>query len=353
MTTILGNTCLILAALVSNQIISSTLHYKAPHGGNGGAAAFPIWMLLVHTAFLGLMALAYIFIAKKGGFDWISTNKWIQFPVVGIGLILAVVISLASTSMQSENTGLKNAGLEALLRYSYMAVPVIMVASGFILINDFLRELIPVFYYKWPLAAVFAFGLVITGFGLYEWLTPEPQLALQQRYENSPVIKEQRLQEIENADPDSSLIRLLEFTGAAYPLEVQEKAVTKIKSASDWPKTLIPLLEDERCFAVFDFLGATEVPDKQIFINPVKNGISTAAYWIRHRFQGTSPSEVRPDSHLYEVNSILKALEKFENTGVDFAPELREIRAVFEEPMYGKVQKFTATTIINNWLSKH
>lgn len=352
MTTILGNACLILAALVSSQMISSTLHYKAPHGGDGGAAAFPIWMLLVHVAFLCLMAVAAVFIAKKGGFDWISSNKWILFPLVTSGLLLAVILSMIST-LAITGIGGVSAMLESLLWYAYIAVPVILVASGFILLNDFLRDLVPVFCYKWPLILVFAVGLFVFGTGLYEWLRPEAQLAIQQRYENSAAIKESSLQEIENADVDSDLVRILEYTGAIYPPEVQEKAVAKIKSAPNWQKTLIPLLEDERCFGVFDFLAATDVPDKQLFLQPVKKGISTAAYWIRYRFQGAGPSGIRPDSYLNEVNSVLAAVKKFEGMGVDFSPQLREVRAVFEEPMYGEVRKFDAINAIDNWLSKH
>ena len=97
MTALFGNICLGLAALTSGILLTTVFRYKSPHGGDGGASAYPIWVLLNHTIFFFLIALAFIAIARKGGFDWIAGNKLLRYSLISVGLVAAVYTSLIST----------------------------------------------------------------------------------------------------------------------------------------------------------------------------------------------------------------------------------------------------------------
>lgn len=99
MSTILGNICLFLAALISFTLISSVNNYKAPLGGSGGAEAFPIWMLLLHFALLTTLGIAAFVITANGGFDWIQINKFARYFLITICVLLTVITSVMSALM--------------------------------------------------------------------------------------------------------------------------------------------------------------------------------------------------------------------------------------------------------------
>ena len=253
-----------------------------------------------------------------------------------------------------ENPGAEAPWLQVFSRFSLVAVPVILIVSGFILLNDFSRVSVPVFYYKWPLVLVLGLGLWSVVAGIFDWITaPGSYVAKQQQYENSEFIKNNRLREIEEADIQQDMVRVLEFTGIIYPPEVREKAAEKVKSDPEWQQQLLFLLENEQAMAVFHFLASNEVVDKKQFLKPVNTGVLYAAYWVRHTIQGTSPSQMNTDQFSLEVDNVLRTVEKFEGMGVDYLPAVRELRAAFDEPTGRENFKFESVSTLDNWITKH
>lgn len=348
MSNILGNGCLLLAALISRQIISSVFNYKAPHGGDGGASGYSIWMLLTHVGFLAVLAVAAIAIGAKGGFDWIAPNKIIRYFLVAAGLVMAVFMSLLSSD---EAIGSGTDWITRLSKFALVAIPLCLILCGFVLLNDPLREAVPMALYKWPLRLVLGAGVLMAGYALIESLFMADKNSIQ-NYEAAEGIKAMRLQEIAESDVQDNLVRILEFTGAVYPTEVREKASEKVKTHPDWEHKLVELMEDERAMEVFNFLSLNEVADKKLFLNPVHTGVLYAAYWIRHNIQGTSPSAFRPKMFDDEVNWVLRTVEKFEGQGLDYLPAVQELRAAFDEPVGGKIMKLNGAGILDNWIKQ-
>jgi hypothetical protein len=337
MTTLFGNICLALAALVSRELVSSSLNYKPPHGGSGGASAYPIWMLLIHFALLCLLGLATVAIARKGGFDWVSPNKFFRYLLVAGGLFSAVFALLMSASVM-ESPGGESTLLVNFSRFALVAFPIILIASGFVMLNDFSRNAVPFFLYKWPLAVVFCAGMVYVGVVVYGMIVSASEGLNEpfRRYENAPAIQAGRLQEIQEADITENMLRMLEFTGALYAPAVREKAAEKVKTHPSWEKELLQFMENEHALEVFSFLAWNDVPDKKLFPEPVRKGVESVAYWIRHSIQGTSPSSFYHDQYSDEVERTLRTVEKFEGMGVDYLPAVREMRAALDEPRLGK-----------------
>lgn len=354
MTSLFGNICLALAALVSGQMISSVFNYKPPHGGDGGAAGYPIWMLLVHVALLGLLMLASIAIARKGGFDWVSPNAWIRYLLVAAGLLMAVY-TLVICAMSMERPGALSDWVRLAMQVAIPGIPIVLIASGFFMLNGFLSESIPGAFYKWPLLVVFGSGILVVGATIMDGIATanEGAYAAQIRYENAPAIKAQRLQQIEESDVTEDMVRILEFTGAIYPAEVREKAGDKIKSHPQWQKELVFLLENEHALEAFNFLASNEVVDKNMFLQPINTGVLAAADWIRHSIQGTSPSSFHRDEYSDEVGRVLRTVEKFEGLGVDYLPAVRELRAALDEPRLGGKPDFDCAGTLDQWILRH
>jgi hypothetical protein len=348
MSTILGNCCLLLAALTSRQIMSSVFNYRAPHGGDGGASGYSIWMLLIHVGLLAVLAVAAIAIGAKGGFDWISPNKIIRYFLVAAGLVLAVFMSLVSSDVA---IGSETDWATRLSKFALVAIPLCLVLCGFILLNDRLREAVPIALYQWPLRLLLTASVLLAGYALIESLFMGDKNSIQ-NYEAAEGIKAMRLQEIAESDVENDLVRILEFTGAVYPEEVREKASAKVKTHPDWERKLIELMEDERAIQVFNFLSLNDVSDKKLFLNPVHTGVLYAAYWIRHNIQGTSPSAFRPGMFDDEVNRVLRTVEKFEGQGLDYLPAVQEFRAAFDEPVGGKIMKLNGAAVLDQWIKQ-
>ncbi len=341
MTTLFGNICLALAALVSRELVSSSLHYKPPHGGSGGASAYPIWMLLIHIALLCLLGLATIAIARKGGFDWVSTNKFFRYLLVA-GTVFSAVLTLLMSASVMESPGGESAWLVAASRLVLVAFPVILIASGFVMLNDALRNAVPVFFYKWPLAAVFGAGILCVGVVVYDQISSASEGINEpfRRYENAPAIQADRLEEIQQTDISENMLRMLELTGALYAPAVREKAAEKVRTHPSWEKELLRFMENDHALEVFSFLAWNDVPDKNLFLEPVRKGVLSVADWIRHSIQGTSPSSFYQDQYTDEVERTLRTVEKMEGMGVDYLPAVREVRAALDEPRLGNKQVY-------------
>ena len=354
MTTLVGNICLVLSALVSRELISSAFTYKPPHGGSGGASAYPIWMLLIHFALLCLLGITTIAIARKSGFDWVSPNKFFRYLMVAGG-VFAAVFTLLMSAFVMESPGGESAWLVTVSRFALVAFPVILIASGFVMLNDFSRNAVPLFFYKWPLAAVFCTGMVYVIVAAYGMIASASEGLNEpfRRYENAPAIQADRLQEIQETDITESMLRMLEFTGALYAPVVREKAAEKVRTHPNWGKELLQFLENDHALEVFSFLAWNDVPDKKLFLEPVRKGVVSVAYWIRHSIQGTSPSSFYHDQYSDEVERTLRTVEKMEGMGVDYLPAVREVRAALGEPRYGEKRIYDCASTLDKWIEKH
>jgi hypothetical protein len=353
MTTYLANVSLALAALIFILLFLPFFHHKVATSNDQGATGYVIIIIFfLHLVLLGLISVAYIVIGRNGYFDWVSGNGLLRTLIISIGLLSCVIIS-ALSFMSRIAPGSTPVLMQSMARIAPIAILIIVVGTGFILNNNFLRESIPSVFYKWPLLILdvgcFA-GIVILAFTILSSTRSGVQEATR-KYESEKSIKNSRLAEIESADVSNDMVRLLEFTGGLYPQEVREQASAKIMTDTSWQKDLIDLMEDDHALEVFNFLQSNEVNDKNLFLKPVYDGVIDAAAWIRHMIQGTSPSEFYSDMFSDEINRVLRTVEKFEGMGVDYLPAVSEVRAALDEPRSDQKVKFDCIPVLDGWIS--
>lgn len=354
MTSLTGNICLALAALISVALLSPFFQTKISTSNDQGASGYMVIIVLfLSFLFLGLMSIVYFAINKQGAFNWVSTTGSVRFLFLSIGLLSAVIIAAIGVMNRFMPVSSSDI-LQSLMKAVPVVIFVVLLVTGFILNNTGIREHVNLLFYKWPLFFVdslcLAGLLFMTASALF---SPKSSVESSTRkYESSTSIVQSRLTEIEESDVKENMMRLLEFTGGLYPMEVREKASEKIKTNPDWQNELIAMLESDNALNAFNFLQANEVEDKKLFLQPVLTGVMTVAGYIRHTIQGTSPSAFDDRMFSDEVNRVLRTVEKFEGNGVDYLPAVREMRAALDEPVGGKKIKFDCREILDSWIGK-
>jgi len=103
----------------------------------------------------------------------------------------------------------------------------------------------------------------------------------------------------------------------------------------------------------FTFLASNEVDDKKIFLQPVNTGVLSIAEWVRRKIQDKEhPNDIYPGQFSYEVERMLRAVDKFEGMGQDYRPAVWEVRAALDEPPPQEKVKFECLGVLDAWLKK-
>ncbi len=354
MTSLTGNICLAIAAIISVALISPFFQHKISTSNDQGASGYMVIIVIfLSLLFLGLMSIVYIAINNQGGFDWVSTTGSVRFLILSIGLLSAVIIAaigVMNRFMPFSSSDI----LQSLMKAVPVIIFVVLLVTGFILNNTGIREHVNLVFYKWPLFLVDGLSLAgvlfLAATTLFSGHSGVEDAT--RKYESAVSIKNDRLAEIESSDVKENMVRLLEFTGGLYPQEVRDKASAKIKTNPDWQKELIDMLENDQALYAFNFLQSNDVADKNLFLQPVLTGALSVAGYIRHTIQGTSPTAFDDGMFSDEVNRVLRTIEKFEGNGVDYLPAVREMRAALDEPVGGKKIKFDCRDTLDSWIGK-
>jgi hypothetical protein len=352
---IIGNIFLSIATLIY-AIIVSTIFGKAPPRGGDAATGYPMSIILFNLVFLGCMIIAAIAIAWKGGFDWISPNKSSRYLLVAAGLVSAVITAGLSALFKYEP-----GSVPALLRFfsgfAPAIIPLVLIATGFVLLNPGIREAVPLAAYKWPLVGVFALGILGVAAGLFTWISVANENA---KRKIEGIISDQAryhqgyLNEIDTCDITKNMAHILVFTDANHDADVRAAAVAKVKTNPKWQAELIYLLENKGASEALNFLASNEVEDKSLFVEPVNTGVLSIADWIRRSLrEATSYNTFYADSFSWEVERSLRTIAKFEGMGKDYRPAVRALRAAFDEPSATDKVAFDGIPLLDNWIKKH
>lgn len=355
MSTLSTNLFLAAAALVVSPVFTSFFHSKVSTSNDQGASGYMlILVVILHLLFLALISVAAWSIQRRGGFEWIAQKPLIQMVLLGVG-ILSMIAASAISVMFWINSSPTSTPLTNIMRYAPSCVLILMVGTGFILNNPGLSSIVPAGLYKIPLF-IFSAGSFV---GL-AWsasiavLTPTKGFEASIRdYEKAPSVIQNHINEINEADAKTDLVRLLEFSKGLYPEEVRQKAIDKIQSDSSWQSRLIEILEGENAFLTFGLLADLKIDSVEHFLTPTNTGILSTADWIRAFNQGTSRSGYYADQHLDLVAHILQTADRLEGKGVNYLPAIKAVRAALDEPVGGEVKHFDADNILDQWIARH
>ena len=352
--TILGNILLAIATLLFCLLFSMLFLKQSPRGGD--AAMGHAWsIMLLNLAFLILMILVALIIGSKGGFSWVASGKTARFLLITLGL-LASVATVAAGALFKGEPGPFAAFINRFLGFTPALVPALLIVGSAILLNDGLRNSLPVSAFKIPLTTAFALGVLGASallLGLFIESNRNTRRRIEQMYSDQDRNHARQLADIDSCDVSKDLVFILVFTDANHDDDIRERALAKIKSRPDWQEELIRRLDSGWAREPFTFLASNAVDNPEMFLEPVRLGILNVAKSFREDIRRSShPSHFYPERFSWEVERILRTVEKFEGKGVDYLPAVRELRAALDEPCTVEKSSMNCSKILDKWIDK-
>ncbi|MCC7465398.1 MAG: hypothetical protein IT261_03970 [Saprospiraceae bacterium] len=352
--TIAGTLLLALAGLGFLFFSSSIFGSYQPRGGDY-VAGYAWGVILFFLAFLGILLIASLLIAYRGGFDWLSEHTAAKYLLLLFGLISSVSAAALSAMFRNE----PDAAAVSIRWFSGFApilIPVLLLLAGVVLNNESLRNSLPPLTYKIPLHLGFWLGLLINGL-FVRALVVQSSANAQARVEETLAFQDKNhqrmLQEIDSCDVSKNMVFILVMTDANQDKEVRERAVAKVKTHPQWQQELIRILGTGYASEAFNFLASNEVDDKSLFPEAIRTGIAQQAAQFRESIRRSShSSHFYPERFLWETERVLRTVERFRDQGTDFTPAVKELRAALDEPSDVEKSSMKAEKVLDEWLKK-
>ncbi len=352
---ILGNLFLAVAAFVFFLFGMDILSKPAPKGGD--AVVSYAWGILISNLIIfACLAVVAVLIFLKGGFDWVAASSGMRILLLILGFIAVLSTSAFSIFYNSEG-----GPAELLMRlYSKTAplfLPLGLLVSFAILLNDGLRNSVPVGLYKWPLHIIFFIG--VTGSASMLWMLAKDSarnaVRVQQRMtEDDQRIHQQHLNDIDQCDVSKNMVFLLVFTDANHDPDVRERALAKMKTNPDWEKELIRYLKTDWAPEAFTFFASNDAEHMDLFKDVLHEGIRNQARLIRERIREAShPSHLYREMFSWEVERVLRTVKRFEPLGQSYKAEVLELRKALDEPSEFEKPKFACQSLLDDWIKTH
>ncbi len=330
---ILGNLFLVLAALIFFGMLS-LLFGNAPRTGDAGVG-YAWSLILLNLGFVVCMVVVTLTIAAQGGFAWISEQKNHRFWWVAGGLTGALVTTAFSSLLRNE-LGPAIPPVRWLASALPVLMPIMLIATGLMLVNTGIRESVSETLYKLPVRLIGIIGL--TGLALLlsiQIVSSFRNQAAMIRDQTSRIDSNQQrmIDDITAVDVSQGIYSLLIYSGHNQDREVWTRAVDKIKSHPDWQAELIRLLHGNASFEVFQFLAYNDVDDPARFAEPVRQGILYQAEAFRKRIRNCShSSHFYKGMFSYEIERVLLTADRYKGHGVDYRDAIKELLAALHEP---------------------
>jgi len=350
---VIGNILLIISTLIFFMLNVGSLSKSPPQ--NDGAVGYYWSIMILNFVFVIAMLLATIIIGYKGGLDWISTKKSTRVLLVAAGLLTIVFTSTMSSVFKYE-AGPVPGLLRIYSSFVPVLVPLVLIIAGFILMNDSFRNSVPIAVYKWPLVLISIIGLTGTVSAIAGFLqeSSRNQTARINSIRQGENDNHQRiLDQIDSTDVTKDMVFILVFTDANQDADVREKAVAKIKTNPEWQQELTRRLQNDWAPEAFNFLASNAVDDPSLFPEPIRQGVIIQARLIRESIrQASHPSHFYQGQFSWEVERVLRTVDRFKNQGVDYRPAVKELRAAFDEPSEFEKPKWGAMETVDQWLKQ-
>jgi len=355
MPTLIGNIFLSIAALIFLALFNMMYLQKIPKTGDS-LMGYGWGIILGYLAILTCLILVAGMIGWKGGFSWIGASTAARWLIVPGGLILAVLAAGLCAFIKGEP--MQVPGLLKWLSGVLPALIPLFLFIGFaVLLNGGEISTLSAAAYKWPLASAGSLGMLGLCIAAWGFIAESNQNAVrraegaksdQARYHQN------HLDNIDSCDVTKNMVFILVFTDANHHPEVRERAIAKIKTNPAWQQELIRLLECDWAPEAFTFLASNEVDDKNLFVEPVRKGVLNQAKLIRQNIRESSQRH-----HLYagkfswEVERMLRTVDKFQSAEANYLPEVREVRAALNERWIFEKPTFVCAAVLDKWINKH
>lgn len=342
---IIGNIFLGIAAFVAILLFNMRYLRTIPSGGD--AAVGYAWSLLIGVfAFSICMAIVTIIIAWRGHFSWVGSP---QGFLLGAGFLLIMLGN--GFFLFGEGTGDLPLVIRLVFKYLPALLPLALVFAAGVLLHT-QPGTVPALLYKTPiymgLVAGILAGLFILGRQLRNNLAV---IKSQQAFEDKN--HQDHLNQIDTTDVSINAVFLYVFTDANHASDVRQRALAKLKSRSDWQEEMVRRLHTAWAPEVFTFLASNEVEDKNLFAEPIREGIRIQAELIRESIRnGRGDYDLYPERFVWEIERILRTVDKFQSQEQDYKAAIRALRAALDEPTSFKKPELKAKKVLDNWLKK-
>lgn len=350
---IIGNILLVISAIL--YFILNMSLVKAPPQNDGAVGYY--WSLIILNVIIAIVTLiTAIVIGYTGGLDWISEKKSTRVLYAGIGII-SIIVTIAFSALFKYEHGPVPGILRFYSTFVPFVVPLIIIATGFILVNPSWRQAVSPSIYKWPLILATIIGVTgsVAAIGSFVVEAQRNKMArIQGAIKASDENHQRMLADIDSCDVTKNMVFILVFTDSNQDADVHEKALAKIKTHPQWQQELIRLLQLDWAPEVFTFLASNDVDNPELFAESVKAGVMIQANLIRQSIRNAShPSHFYQGQFTWEVDRVIRTVDKFKNKGVDYVPAMKELRNAFNEPSEFEKPKWVAIDWIDKWLEKH
>ncbi len=247
-------------------------------------------------------------------------------------------------------------GLPNFIRITFTAIPAtlppLLIICAAILLNAE-RTSSPAFTYKLPIYFGLIVGILAVGFLLAE-SARNSAAKIQSNIDFTDKIHQDHLNQIDTTDVMKDGVFLFVFTDANQDKDVREKALAKIKTRPDWQEELVRRLQNDWAPEAFTFLASNEVDDKTLFPEPVRQGVLIQAKLIRESIrQCRDGYDLYEGRFTWEVERVLRTVDKFHGMGVDYRPAVQELRNALDERTSFEKPKLPAKGMLDNRLKKH
>lgn len=347
--TILGNIFLGIAALVSLLLLN--LVYGT-HNRSGDAGVGYAWSLILSLLVFGVcMGIVAISIGVKGGYAWVGQpgsgrTMWV---LGGFALAMMGVFFLS----MGEGMGGAPRWLYHIMKVAPLLAILSVLASALLLLNEPLRTSLPSLAWRLPTFVAIGFGVVSLGFIVVAKARVSADIA-KAAAESQDSFYQSQLDNIDSTDLMKDGVFLYVYTDANQKKALREKALAKIKSRPDWQEELTRRLQNDWAPEAFTFLASNEVEDKTLFPEAVRQGVLIQAKLIRKNIRNCRDKyDLYEGKFTWEVDRVLRTVDKFEGMGVDYRPAVQELRKALDEPTSFEKPKQHAKSIVEKWLKKH
>ena len=349
---ILGNLLLIGAGVL--LIALGKLQLSAMPGGDRGVGH--AWALLMGHGVLVLVLLGIsALVAMSGRLPAIPVAPgWripaaLAFVAVSAGVAAAAAIAAPSGAPAPWS-------LDGVTRLAPLVVPALLLVCGGVLLNERSLAATPANLVPRALFAVALLAVAMGTLGAAPTAIARARVWATFATRNPATLDENQqriLADVERTDPARQFVSMLGYTRAGNHPTIRGRASERLQSVPGWEQRVRDVLASADAAEAFTFLAANEVADPASFAAPVAEGIRQQALQVRERIRRAShPSHLYDGLMIFEVEAVLKTVEKHDRYGSDFAPAMRELRAAFDERSSYPRPAYRAVKAIDRWLAR-
>ena len=344
----MGNFFLLIATVIC-AIIFDLLYGN--HSRSGDAGVGYAWAILFAiTGFVIVTGISTIIAAKNGGFQWVayqgSGRSFILFGAFAVAMWGAILFCMGS------GFGDFPKFLAPLIKALPVLSLISIIASVFVLINHS-EKLSTNHYWRLPIYIAIVIGIIATLISLVARVNQNIQ-NYQYYKQSKNQINENELLHIDTINVYTNFGSLLGSTDRYRDPQIRAKALEKIKSHPDWENELLKYLNSGWFPDVFTFLASNDVLHKDLFANAIIGGIDLQSQSIKKSISSYNYEyELYPEKYSWEIERILRTIEKFKDSGVDYKPAVIRLRAAFNEPTPFDKPDMNAVKLLDKWLKKN